>query len=48
MHPDRETVDHQVKQILEQYKEAKEDRARIYVESMLTNELVFAFLEGQK
>lgn len=37
----------QVKHLLDHYKDANPERARIYVETMLTNEEVFKFLEKQ-
>ncbi len=44
----KEDVEKQVKHLLEHYKDANPDRARIYVETLLTNEKVFEFLENQK
>lgn len=46
--PEEEMVQQQVAHLLNHHKDAKEERVRIYVESLLTNELVFEFLEGQK
>jgi FKBP-type peptidyl-prolyl cis-trans isomerase (trigger factor) len=43
----KEAVEKEVKVITEQYKEADPERARIYVETMFTNEEVFKFLENQ-
>lgn len=43
--PDEEELNAQVKQLLEQYKDADETRVRIYVGSVLTNEAVMKFLE---
>jgi FKBP-type peptidyl-prolyl cis-trans isomerase (trigger factor) len=40
-----EDVDREVKIILEHYKDADKDRAKIYVETILTNEKVFEFLD---
>ncbi len=44
----KEEVDKQVNNLLEQYKDADQNRVRIYVETLLTNEKVFEFLENQK
>ena len=33
--------------ILEQYKDADPERARMYAENILTNEKIFQFLESQ-
>ncbi len=46
--PDEKSVEHEVEHIIEQYKDADPERARIYVETLLTNEAVFSFLENQK
>ncbi len=46
--PKDEDVEKEVKIILENYKDADADRAKIYVETILTNEKVFDFLESQK
>ena len=46
--PDKEALDAQVKQMLEQYKDADEMRVRIYVASVMTNEAVMKMLEEQK
>ncbi|OGZ04004.1 MAG: hypothetical protein A2648_00170 [Candidatus Lloydbacteria bacterium RIFCSPHIGHO2_01_FULL_41_20] len=43
-----EEIEKEVKHVLEHYKEAKEDHVRDYVLSIMTNEKVFEFLEGQK
>lgn len=43
----KEEIDTQVTQLLEQYKDADIERTRIYVETTLTNEKVFVFLEKQ-
>jgi len=45
--PDEKQLNDQVKQLLEQYKEADEARVRIYVESVMTNEEVMKLLESQ-
>ena len=45
--PDENEVHEQVKQLLEQYKDADEMRVRIYVTSVLTNEAVMKYLESQ-
>ena len=46
--PEKEKIDVEVKHLLEHYKDADESSARSYVETILTNELVFQFLEGEK
>ena len=43
--PDEGRVDHEVSQLLEQYKDADEKRVRVYVESVLTNDAVMKMLE---
>jgi len=43
---DKEKVDHEVSQLIEQYKDADEARVRIYVESVMTNEAVMKRLES--
>ena len=40
-------VEKEVKDILERYKEADPERAKIHAENILTNELIFQFLEKQ-
>ncbi|MBI2631307.1 hypothetical protein HYW73_03825 [Candidatus Nomurabacteria bacterium] len=45
--PDPEQIEKEVKNILERYKEADPDRARIHAENVLTNEKIFRFLESQ-
>ena len=44
---DDETVANEVAHILEHYKDADPERARIHAENVLTNEKVFQFLETQ-
>jgi len=44
--PDSEKLDHEVKHLLEHYKDADESRVRTYVSSVLTNEAVLRMLEG--
>lgn len=44
--PDAEQLENQVKQLLEQYKEADEARVRVYVASVMTNEAVMQSLEN--
>jgi len=44
---DSELVDKQVKELLEQYKDADETRVRTYVESILANEAVLKMLEDK-
>ena len=46
--PDTIRVEEETKTILEHYKGASPDRARAYVETILTNEATFAWLESQK
>ncbi|MDP9249522.1 MAG: hypothetical protein M3M85_03390 [bacterium] len=45
--PDSEQVEREVKEILERYKEADPERARMHAENILTNEKIFQFLESQ-
>lgn len=45
--PDKEQLDSQVKQLLEQYKDADEARVRVYVASVMQNEAVMKMLESQ-
>jgi len=45
---DREAVANEVAMILEHYKDADPERAKMHAENVLTNEKVFQFLEGQK
>ncbi len=45
--PTKEEIEKDVAQITQMYKEADPSRARAYVEQMLENEKVFAFLEQQ-
>lgn len=45
--PDAEQVDTQVKQLMEQYKDADERRVRVYISSVMTNEEVMKMLETQ-
>lgn len=45
--PDEKRVEEEVGRIMEMYDDANEERARIYVESILTNEAVLAWLEKQ-
>ncbi|MFA6257088.1 MAG: trigger factor [Candidatus Paceibacterota bacterium] len=44
---DPEQVANEVKNILEHYKEADPERARVHAENVLTNEKIFQFLETQ-
>ncbi len=46
--PKEEDVKREMENILRSYKEADRFRVRMYVETFLTNELVFQFLESQK
>lgn len=45
--PEKETIENEVKHLLEHYKNADETRVRIYVASVLQNEAVMKFLENQ-
>lgn len=45
--PDEEKVEKEVNHVLEHYKDADKDRAKVYVESLLTNEAVFNLLESE-
>ena len=45
--PDEAQLEAQVKQLLEQYKDADENRVRVYVASVMTNEAVMQLLENQ-
>ncbi len=46
--PGKEELEHQVKELLTYYKEADPESMRYYVETMMTNEKVWKFLEEQK
>lgn len=46
--PKEEQVKHEVEIIMKEIKEADPERAKAYVETMLTNELVWQLLEGQE
>lgn len=46
--PDEKRVKEEVAHLMEHYSEADPERARIYVETLLTHEAVFDFLEKQK
>ena len=48
IHPDKERLEKETAMLLEQYKDTGEEHARVYVETVLTNDAVFAFLEGLK
>jgi trigger factor len=45
---DKEKLEEEVKKVLESYKDADENNARMYIESVLINEEVFKFLENVK
>ena len=45
---DKELVDSEVSHLMEHYKEADPEGVRIYVQTMLTNEKVFKFLENRE
>jgi trigger factor len=47
IHPDEQQVQQEVNHLLEQYPEADPERTKVYVQSVLTNEQVLQFLEGQ-
>lgn len=44
----KEKVDAELKKVLENYKDADPENARVYIESVFQNEEVFKFLEAQK
>ena len=44
----KDMVEAEVKKVMEIYKDADPENARLYIESVLQNEEVFKFLEGQK
>lgn len=46
--PTREEVEEEAKHIMEHYKDADKERVRVYAETVLMNEKVFRFLEGEK
>ncbi len=46
--PKEEDVKKEMENILSHYKDADRFRVRMYVETFMTNELVFQFLESQK
>jgi FKBP-type peptidyl-prolyl cis-trans isomerase (trigger factor) len=46
--PDQNEIEAEVNHIVEHYKDADRERAAVYAETVLTNEKVFQFLEGQK
>lgn len=46
--PEKDQVEKEVEHLLKHYPEASKDRVQVYVETMLTNEKVFQFLEDQK
>lgn len=46
--PSKEDIEKEVEMILEHYKNADPIQARVYAETVLTNDKVFAFLESQK
>ena len=45
---DAKEIETEVNHIVEHYKDADRERAAVYAETVLTNEKVFAFLEGKK
>lgn len=45
---DKEKLEEEVRKVLENYKDADENNARMYIESVLINEEVFKFLENLK
>ena len=46
--PDPEEIEREVAHLLEHYKDADKNHVRIYVETLITNEKVFAFMEKLK
>ncbi|MFA5838793.1 MAG: trigger factor [Candidatus Paceibacterota bacterium] len=48
LHPTKEEIEHEVKHLLEHYKSADPERAKMHVKSILSNEKVMRFLEEQK
>ena len=48
LHADKATVEAEVKKVIDTYPDASPDNAHMYIESVLQNEEVFKFLEGQK
>ena len=46
--PNKEQVEKEIKNLMEQYKEADPERVKAYVEMILINEAVIKFLESQK
>jgi len=46
--PEKDKVEKEVKHLLAHYKDAREEDVRVFAESIITNEAVFAFLEGLK
>jgi len=43
--PDKDEVEHEAQHVLSHYKDARPENVRIYIETVLTNEKVFNFLE---
>lgn len=48
LQPSDSEIEEEVSHILSHYKDADRERARVYAETVLTNEKVFQFLESQK
>ena len=48
LEPSKDDVEKEVAHLIEHYKDADPERARIHAENVLTNEKVFQFLENQK
>lgn len=46
--PEKKLVDEEVEKIIKNYKDADRNRAKTYVETMITNDMIFKFLEKQK
>jgi len=46
--PEKEKIERDVENLKNMYKDASEERIRTYVETVLTNEKVFEFLESQQ
>ncbi|MFA6458839.1 MAG: trigger factor [Candidatus Paceibacterota bacterium] len=47
LRPSKDEIEHEVKHILEHYKDADHEQAHSYAETVLTNEKVFQFLESK-
>lgn len=47
LHPEKEAIEKEIERIKKHYPEANEEGARAYVETIMTNDLVFKFLDKQ-